>query len=366
MTKSLLTAIIFTYNHVDSIAKCIESIVNQKTDYKYEIHICDDASIDGTTDVCKKYAEKYPDKIKLFAQPKNTFYGPYERMQAYKAMQRIKTKYWCMIDGDDYWCDENKIQIALDFLEENSDYVGWAHDTLQVNKYDNTSLSYVHDLLKINPKTKISLNAEAPFLLISSRIFKNINFAVKKRLPIDYQLFWYHLSKGPIFYYDKIMAVYNITDKSTWASNPDLNLVLLFSFKLAQLFNFQQDELCTLMLKNKFIEFNKNIKKFNNLVALKKLLGIKLGWYLWIIIYFVPKYGFECLGKNYIYSNRKKTKKESDLISQISDEISLKNSVLHFAQNAKKYKIRFMVVLIFLSISLILNLILLFLLKGWL
>lgn len=162
----LLTAIIFTYNHNDTIAKCIESLVNQKTSYPYEIHIWDDASIDGTSDICRKYAAQYPEKIKLIVQEKNTFCGPYCEMQSFAAIKSIRTPYFCIIDGDDCWCDENKIQIALDFLENHPEYVGFAHDTLQVNKYDNTIHSYVHDLLKQDIQNPVVLCGGGVFAYI--------------------------------------------------------------------------------------------------------------------------------------------------------------------------------------------------------
>src|SRR5574344_471532 len=140
--ESLLTVIIFTYNHKNTIAKCIESIVNQKTDYKYEIHICDDASFDGTADICREYGEKYPDKIKLFLQEKNTLSVSLKDNHALIAYKRLNTKYWCYIDGDDWWCDENKVRIALDFLEKNPEYYMFGHKT-KVNFIDKNQKSYM-------------------------------------------------------------------------------------------------------------------------------------------------------------------------------------------------------------------------------
>ena len=144
MKKPLLTAILVTYNHRNHIARCIESMVNQKTEYPYEIRIYDDCSTAGTTDICREYAARHPDKIKLTIQKENTFLKPYNEMQSYKAIQEIDTKYWCLIDGDDCWCDENKIQIALDCLEHHPEYIGFAHDTNHINLFTKETISYVH------------------------------------------------------------------------------------------------------------------------------------------------------------------------------------------------------------------------------
>ena len=240
----MLTAIIFTYNHKDSISRCIESILNQNTSYNYEIHIWDDCSIDGTSDICRKYAAKYKEKIKLTVQKKNTFCGPYLEMQSLSAINAIKTKYFCIIDGDDYWCDVNKIQIALDFLEMHPEYNGFAHDTLQKNSENSSGESYIHNLLNIDVKNPVTFSPNAPFFLTSSRIFRTCNYSDKHILPIDYLVYYYHLEKGPIYYYDKIMAVYMTSSLSTFASL-DTKLIRslnsMFPYKLFLLFGRQKD-----------------------------------------------------------------------------------------------------------------------------
>ena len=55
-----------TYQHVDYIKEYLDGILNQKTNFDFEILLGEDASTDGTREICLKYAEKYPDKIRLF------------------------------------------------------------------------------------------------------------------------------------------------------------------------------------------------------------------------------------------------------------------------------------------------------------
>lgn len=311
--NNLLTAIIFTYNHKDTIAKCIESILNQKTKYPYIISIWDDCSIDGTSDICREYAKKYPEKIKLTVQKENTFLKKDLEHQPYAAISSIDTKYFCIIDGDDYWCDENKIEIALDFLENHDNFVGFAHDTLQVDKFNGTEFSYIHNLIKWKPKEIVNFEVDAPFFLTSSRIFRNFNYKDLKILPIDYLLYYYHFSKGPIYYYDKIMAVYTISKRSTFASgNQNIKeLNSMFAFKVSKMFNFQLDEFTTALQKKYDTSNGLGDKRYKKLCFFKKLFGKKYGWYIWFILTFVLRYGFKCMNTNYIYS-RKKAKKLAD------------------------------------------------------
>lgn len=309
---SVLTAIIFTYNHKNSIAKCIESLVEQTTDYKYEIHIWDDCSIDGTSDVCRSYAAKYPDKIRLYIQKENTFLKPDLELQSYAAICNIKTKYFCVIDGDDYWCDKNKIQMALDFLENNPEYVGFAHDTVQVNNYDKTERSYIHELSRYKIENPVALEAKAPFFLTSSRIFRSSGYEKLGILPIDYLVYYYHLDKGPIFYYDRIMASYVISENNTFANLPSIkHLNGMFPYRLAMMFNFQRDKFCTELLRKYEVTNEVGLHRYYFLLILKKIFGVARGWKIWFILVFVWRYGRESLTINYVY-NRKLAKERVD------------------------------------------------------
>ncbi|WP_319543114.1 glycosyltransferase [uncultured Pseudodesulfovibrio sp.] len=311
--KSKLTAILFTYNHRESIGRCIESLVNQETNYPYEIHIWDDCSIDGTSKICRQYAEQYPDKIRLFLQKENTFLKKDLELQSFSAISNIRTEYFCVIDGDDYWCDEGKVQIALDFLETHPEYIGFAHDTLLVDKNICTSESYINTLLNLKMSNPISFNADAPFFLTSSRIFRTSGYHRKKILPIDYLVYYYHLSLGPIYYYDKIMAAYVVGESNTFANlgGQVYDLNSMFPYKLAKIFDFQQDEFCTEMLKKHDRANSMGDFRYKRLCFLKRIFGVKLGWHVWFYLTFVPRYGFGCTNVNYVYS-RSKAKKQSD------------------------------------------------------
>ena len=62
-----------TYNHEKYIAQTLDSFLNQKTEYSYEILIHDDASTDNTQAIIKEYAEKYPDLIFPILQTENQY-----------------------------------------------------------------------------------------------------------------------------------------------------------------------------------------------------------------------------------------------------------------------------------------------------
>lgn len=132
----LVSVTVATYQHVNYIRACLDGILMQKTNFLYEIILGEDGSIDGTQDICKEYAAKYPDKIRLFLRNRTLsqyvadngrvirFNGIWNRMSA-----RGKYIAWC--EGDDYWIDPLKLQKQVDFLEKNLEY-GLVHTDFNI------------------------------------------------------------------------------------------------------------------------------------------------------------------------------------------------------------------------------------------
>ena len=310
----LLQILIITYNHKDSIAKAIESVLEQDTNYQYEIIITDDCSTDGTTQICQEYAKKYPDKIRLLTQDKNTYcnFGrSIKKNHIYQALCSLDARYWCYLDGDDCWIDVNKIQIALDFLEQNQEYSIFAHDTLV--KTANGSHSFVKDEQKVSEEVltkEIYFSANALFFMSSSRIQRNIIDFKKEKIVFDYLFYYYTLSKGKAYYYDKPMAIYNMEKPGYWIKIGkkvrDINS--MFPYKLCLMFNFKQDKFCTDLQKRYDKTNSIPQERYHLLCLLKKIFGIKLGWKLWFIKSFVPKYGLQSMNINYLYINRRNKK----------------------------------------------------------
>ena len=68
-----VSVLCITYNQKDYISDALDSFINQKTNFKYEILVNDDCSTDGTKDIVIEYAKRYPDIIKPIFHEENQY-----------------------------------------------------------------------------------------------------------------------------------------------------------------------------------------------------------------------------------------------------------------------------------------------------
>lgn len=129
-----------TYNHERYISKAIDSILMQEVSFNIEIVIADDSSTDNTQKIIKKYANKYPYKIKYIFREKNIG----ARANITDLKKRCSGKYLIILEGDDYWTDSKKLQKQVEFLESNEDYIAVAHWCDVVDEENNISTKYIN------------------------------------------------------------------------------------------------------------------------------------------------------------------------------------------------------------------------------
>jgi len=219
--EALLTVLLITYNHKPFFEKSIESVLAQKTDFDFKIHVLDDASTDGTSDLVREYAQKYPDKVIPFIRDNNL--GVVENV--YKGICDVKTKYFATMETDDFWCDENKLQMQVDVLEKNLDCSFCAHNT-SFNYFDNPEhpnqnkpfynikTQKISFPKKFNPKKFIKVHPSSRVLRTSClELDKLENYEV---IVWDSTSYWWFLSKGKCYYIDKVMSVYNVNSASLY------------------------------------------------------------------------------------------------------------------------------------------------------
>ena len=295
----ILTIILLTYNHKTTIEKCIQSLLSQETKYDYIIKICDDASTDGTTKICFEYAKKYPEKIEYILQKKNT-----NSIHFGYAIRSLNTKYWSYIDGDDWWITNDKIEKAINFLEQNPEYAVYGTNNYFLEK--GNKIDYKHTLHKAkNIKNPISIG-RFYYLHPSTRIHRHVvdySKEYKKMLLSDMYLYLTTLDKGYCYFEDKKTSVYNYTHFgviSKYNENQREFWKIKQWYAINSWLDFKYDkEICLFVNKKEVNQY-------------KKIFGTRLGWKLYAQINKLKliKKDITKLKQDYKYINKRQRTKE--------------------------------------------------------
>jgi len=148
LKNPLVSVLIITYNQQHYISQCIESVLEQESDFPFEIIIGEDFGSDNTRNICIAYQQKYPDIIKLILHESNG--GVVNNWLT--CIQSARGKYIAQCAGDDYWHNPDKLQLQFDYMESNPD-CGIIHtDFDELNIVSNKIINSVYKTDSINIK----------------------------------------------------------------------------------------------------------------------------------------------------------------------------------------------------------------------
>ncbi|GMG85608.1 hypothetical protein LNKW23_48310 [Paralimibaculum aggregatum] len=106
---------ISTFNHERHIARAIESVLAQKTDFPVGLVVHDDCSTDGTAEIVRGYAKAHPDRVSAILQEENQFSQGRRILPI--LMAAMQGTYFALLDGDDWWSHPGKLQAQTDLLD---------------------------------------------------------------------------------------------------------------------------------------------------------------------------------------------------------------------------------------------------------
>lgn len=230
-SECLVSVLCTAYNHEKYLRGALDSFVSQKTDFTFEVLVNDDASTDGTADILREYAQRYPDIIRPFYQKKNLFSQGIAAIYKQVLYPNARGRYLAVCEGDDYWTDDTKLQRQADFMEAHPEYSACVH---------NTTLRYCSGGQEDRPL--LSRSGDGDVLLknvlrgVSYSFHTSSVFAKRELLTqppsfldvadsfgfIDHANALWLITNGPIRYLDRCMSVYRINSvPSAWSSGVD-------------------------------------------------------------------------------------------------------------------------------------------------
>ncbi len=226
-TNPLVSIVCLTYNEVQFVRDCFDSFLSQKTNFPFEVLVYDDASVDGTQDIILEYASKYPGVFKPTLYKENNFSKGLGFYGLRVGFSEARGKYIAYCEGDDYWCDSNKLQKQVDYLESNLECEVCAHETKIRNDEDSKEDGVLFTHTKVNIfLDRMKQNHFSFEDTLTGNIFHISSMMFRNSAPIkwpdwicevkalDMVLFMLLAERGDIYLMRDVMSVYRHNQKS--------------------------------------------------------------------------------------------------------------------------------------------------------
>jgi len=236
----LVSVCVSTYQHEKYITQCLDNILMQKTNFAFEIIIGEDESDDNTREICKKYAEQYQDKIRLFLRSRKdviSFCGiPTGRYNTLETMKSARGKYIARCEGDDYWIDPLKLQKQVDFFADNPSVVLAGHKARITNEKEDENYGLIpleDQNTYLNPKTVVHRGGgyfATNSVMFKKNIIEPIPYWLYKFPVLDEALNLIAIEKGRIGFSNEVMSIYRKQAIQSWSArreqDPKLKICL--------------------------------------------------------------------------------------------------------------------------------------------
>ncbi len=233
MCSPRVSVCITTYNHGQYIAQTLDSVLIQKTNFEFELIVGEDDSDDDTREVVINYAKQNPGKIHLFLnERKNVIFisgRPTGRWNLVNNLEHAKGEYIALVEGDDYWIDQSKLQKQVDFLDSHPDYSMcftdariWDEDRAEFNDKTFSETYAANGTKQTVEFGDMATNHWIPTGSVMYRrsAFEDFPDWFYKIPMADWGLFLSLLKNGPGWFMNECTSVYRVHGSSYWSSLP--------------------------------------------------------------------------------------------------------------------------------------------------
>jgi len=219
MDEVMVSVLCLAYNHEAWIRDALDSFVSQRTPFRIEILVHDDASTDGTAAIIREYALHYPELVRPVFQTENQYSRGVPVSLRFLAPM-IRGRYVALCEGDDYWTDPFKLQKQVAALEAHPGTDICAHAALRMKngKKDGYVAPALRDTL---------LSAEKVIIGGGSRYIATASLLCRKEVYLmqtpmrevrvnDYALQLQCAIRGGLYYLADCMSVYRAAVPGSW------------------------------------------------------------------------------------------------------------------------------------------------------
>lgn len=243
MKETCLSIIVPVYNMAPTLGRALDSILMQVADFNYEVIVVDDASTDGTREVCMEYEHRFKHFVYIRNEENSgnayTFHA---------GLCAASGKYFCVLDGDDFYALPDKLQRQVAFLNEDvhERYIAVGH--YFIHYFDNGNVYINRDFFGEDEYDYLAfLAGEARYCHTSAMMYRNIFQPVPDFFQRDEfrgdtprTFFALYFSNKKVKILDFVGSVYYQNASGIWSgmsNKHQLRRTLLFSKAFFKLFS---------------------------------------------------------------------------------------------------------------------------------
>lgn len=225
--QPLVSIICLTYNEEEFVRDAFDGFLSQVVDFPFEVLVFDDASQDTTQEIIEEYVGKYPDIFKATLYKENYYQKGLRFFGSYQGLKTAKGKYIAFCEGDDYWCDNHKLQKQVEFLESHPEFEVCAHETRIRNDYYKEENGILFSHTKVNIFIDRSKQNHYKFAdTLTGNIFHISSLMFRNDKLLEFPEWIYEVSaqdmvfymilaeRGDIYLMRDVMSVYRHNQKS--------------------------------------------------------------------------------------------------------------------------------------------------------
>ena len=230
MNNVRVAVCLVTYNQEKYIEQAINSVLEQKTTFPVDIILGNDCSTDRTANVLQSIASRCYSlreggaKIIIINREENLgIVG--NTIDIFRYIFAHDYTYVAMLDGDDWWCDENKLQMQVELMEKNPTY---SFCYTRGGIYNEKKKTITHSSPIQKPSGDIFSTMIHDYQILNGTVMHRVAFLKHidweellpyKLLYLDYPTNVMMAAQGPVGYIDKETYIWRRGISSVSAPN---------------------------------------------------------------------------------------------------------------------------------------------------
>ena len=204
-----VSVVVITYNHEAYIEEALRSALGQQTSFEYEILVSEDASTDATGSIVESWRSRHPDRVRVLASERNLA----SNEVVARAFRVARGDYVALLDGDDYWTSDAKLETQARHLDEHPALSVCFHDAEVVDANGAVIRAHYVSHAEPLPTTLAGLWNGNPFATCTS-MFRRASMPeipswYADFFPVtDWPLYVLFAERGEIGYLPRVMGAY--------------------------------------------------------------------------------------------------------------------------------------------------------------